>query len=144
MKKLYFLILFLCFYGLNAQVIYFADAEFKKILLKASPDNTIAQDSNGNAITIDSNGNKEIEVSEALNVYKLNTYMRLIDGFISSLSGIEYFENIKDLNCSGFYNSNLDLTALKKFREIRLFRNLSNENSKYFRTYKIKIFGCYT
>lgn len=118
MKKLYFLILFLCFYGLNAQVIYFADAEFKKILLKASPDNTIAQDSNGNAITIDSNGNKEIEVSEALNVYKLNTYMRLIDGFISSLSGIEYFENIKDLNCSGFYNSNLDLTALKNLEKL--------------------------
>ncbi|CAC9976940.1 DUF7619 domain-containing protein [Flavobacterium panici] len=118
MKKLYFLILFLCFYGLNAQVITISDATFKETLLKANTTNTIAQDSNGNPIKIDLNDNKEIEVSEALNVYKLNTYMPVREGIILSLSGIEYFTNLIDLNCSGFYSQTLDLTLLKNLQKL--------------------------
>jgi uncharacterized repeat protein (TIGR01451 family) len=118
MKKLYFLILFLCFYGLNAQVITFSDATFKAILLQADTNNYIAQDSSGKSIKIDLNDNKEIEVSEALNVYNLYTFIRLKEGMIVNLSGIEYFANLKELNCSGFYNSNLDLTALKNLEKL--------------------------
>ncbi|KAF2080999.1 T9SS type A sorting domain-containing protein [Flavobacterium sharifuzzamanii] len=118
MKKLYFLILFFCFFNLNAQIITISDVTFKQTLLKADTANAIAQDSNGNSIKIDLNNNKEIEVSEALNVYKLNVYMPVREGIILSLSGIENFINLIDLNCSGFYNQTLDLTLLKNLEKL--------------------------
>ncbi|MCD0465492.1 T9SS type A sorting domain-containing protein [Flavobacterium sp. ENC] len=119
MKKIYFLLLALCFFnGLTAQVITIPDAVFKSILLKADITNTIAKDINGNAIKIDANNNSEIEVSEALNVYSLYTYILLSEGIVKDLSGIEYFSNLKDLNCSGFYSQNLDLSSLKNLEKL--------------------------
>ncbi|MDR6763379.1 hypothetical protein J2Y38_003600 [Flavobacterium sp. 2755] len=114
MKKLYFLVLALCFFNsLNAQVITIPDVVFKEILLQADTNNYVAFDINGNAIKVDSNNNLEIEVSEVQKVYKLITYRPLAEGVVRDFTGIEYFSNLKNLNCSGYYSQNLDLTVLK-------------------------------
>lgn len=87
----------------NAQTINIPDANFKGMLLNASPDNSIATNSSHFAITIDTNGDGEIQVSEALQVYQL----QIDNANISDLTGIEYFTNLTNLNCS--YNQ---LTSL--------------------------------
>jgi hypothetical protein len=114
--KNYYLLLFLLF-GLfgKAQIINFPDANFKAKLLEATSSNGIAINLSGNSIKIDLNNNAEIEVSEALVVYKL--YLENYDvitgstsvNSISSLDGIDYFVNLKLLNCSNNSLTTIDL-----------------------------------
>lgn len=87
----------------NAQIIEIPDANFKAMLLNATPDNAIATNSSHFGITIDTNGDGEIQVSEALQVYQL----RISNAEIADLTGIEYFTNLASLNCG--YNQ---LTSL--------------------------------
>lgn len=87
----------------NAQIINIPDSNFKGMLLNASPSNSIATDSSHFPIAIDTNGDGEIQVSEALQVHQL----RIMEANISDLTGIEYFTNLDNLNCS--YNQ---LTSL--------------------------------
>jgi Leucine-rich repeat (LRR) protein len=109
MKKIYFLVLAFClFNGLSAQIINFPDAIFKAKLLMADTDNYITINSYGSPFKVDANNDGEIEVSEALNVDKLE----LIGLGISSLSGIENFTNLASLNCQGNELTNLDVNTL--------------------------------
>jgi Leucine-rich repeat (LRR) protein len=109
MKKIYFLVLAFCFFnGLSAQVINFPDAKFKAKLLMADTDNYITINSYGSPFKVDANNDGEIEVSEALNVDKLE----LIGLGISSLSGIGNFTNLASLNCQGNELTNLDVNTL--------------------------------
>lgn len=105
MKKALFtsMLLFGFFLIGNSQIINIPDSNLKGMLLNASPDNSIATNSSHFAITIDTNGDGEIQVSEALQVYQL----RIDNANISDLTGIEYFTNLTNLNCS--YNQ---LTSL--------------------------------
>src|SRR5690554_2767263 len=107
MKKIVYL--FSIFLGLstltNAQIIDIPDANFKAMLLNASPSNSIATNSSHFLITIDTNGDGEIQESEALEVYSL----RIREAGISDLTGIEYFENLNNLDCSYNQLTNLDV-----------------------------------
>ena len=89
----------------NAQIIDIPDANFKAMLLNASPSNSIATNSSHFLITIDTNGDGEIQESEALEVYSL----RIREAGISDLTGIEYFENLNNLDCSYNQLTNLDV-----------------------------------
>src|SRR5690606_20151512 len=105
MKKLLFTLVLILGFSLigSSQIINIPDSNFKGMLLNASPSNSIATNSSHFPIVIDTNGDGEIQVSEALQVYQL----RIIQGGISDLTGIEYFTNLDNLNCS--YNQ---LTSL--------------------------------
>lgn len=72
MKK--YTLLFLFFSLVNySQTINFSDANLKTKLLSSSTASDVAKDSNGNNIKIDHfNSDGEIQLSEALNVYKLD------------------------------------------------------------------------
>lgn len=97
MKKLYFLILALCFFnGSYAQNIIFPDVNFKMKLL---------------ASNINTNSNSEIEISEAQNAL----YLDLSNSNISSLVGLENFTNLVHLNCSNNpISRDIDFNNLKK------------------------------
>lgn len=125
MKKLYF------FFGLclaiasNAQIINFPDPNFKAILLAADVTNEIAQNNwpLQDNIKIDINNNGEIEVSEALNVERLN----IDNANLTSLSGIENFGNLLFLGCSHNQLTTLDLTFRPYMESIDCSYNLLTE-----------------
>lgn len=97
-----------------AQTINIPDANFKIRLLYADTTNSIAVNAFGSSIKIDTNNDNEIQVSEALQVYKLHVE----SSSINSLQGISSFTNLTELTC---YNNNLStlnvtaLTQLTKF-----------------------------
>jgi Secretion system C-terminal sorting domain len=108
MKKLYFLLVALCFFiGVNSQIINFPDANFKAKLLAANTSNTIAKDLTGNYFKIDANNDGEIQVSESLNVIFLDVHL----SSISNLIGIEYFLNLNSLSCEYNQLTNLNLNS---------------------------------
>ncbi|RYJ38770.1 Internalin-related protein [Flavobacterium anhuiense] len=113
MKKLYFLFLVLFLYNnISAQSITFGSPAFKNRLLAADTQNGYAKDKNGNNIKIDSNGNKEIEISEALEVYYLDASGNNTDPQFYNIYGIEYFTNLRSLNYSSNRVSGADLRTL--------------------------------
>jgi Leucine-rich repeat (LRR) protein len=115
MKKLYFLITVFCSIGIaNAQIINIPDSYFKQKLLEASPTNTIAKDLSGNYFKIDTNNDREIQVSEALNVSYLNVY----GSYVGSMTGLSYFTNIKYLSCCANHIEVLDLTGLSSLTDV--------------------------
>lgn len=113
MKQIYFVaILVLVSVIAHSQVIDFPDSEFRLQLCQASTTNNMAKDADGNSIRIDTNNNFQIEVSEALTVYRLTIGY----GGITNLSGIEYFTNLTQFRCQGVAGngaiSTLDVRAL--------------------------------
>ena len=115
MKKIYFLLLAMCFYtAVNAQIVNIPDAYFKAKLLAASSSNTTAKDLAGNYFKIDANSDGQIQVSEALLVKQLN----LISAAISSLDGITSFTNIQILNCQSNLFSSLDVSVLTNLQTL--------------------------
>ncbi len=105
-KALFTLILFVGFLNIgNAQIINFPDSNFKTLLLNASTSNSIATNEGHFPIAIDTNEDGEIQISEALQVYQL----WIVEANISDLTGIEYFTNLKNLNCSYNQLTNLDI-----------------------------------
>lgn len=91
---------------LNAQNINIPDANFKKALVENTAINT--------------DGDGEISESEAVAfIGAINVY----DHDISNLSGIEYFSNIKLLDCRNNQLNNLDLTNNTKITELSCSRN---------------------
>ena len=88
MKKIIFFLFFSGSFA-NAQIVNIPDANFKALLLSASPSNGIAFDANYYNCSIDLNNDGEIQLNEIQNIYRL-----AISGLdISNLSGIEYFSN---------------------------------------------------
>jgi hypothetical protein len=120
MKKLYFLLIGICFFEIcNAQVIDIPDTNFKFWLLYADSYTSIAKDVNGNTIKIDLNSNNEIEVDEALNVYELDVRNKSI----INLNGISFFKNLRNLNCQENNLENLDVSQLKDLVQLNCSEN---------------------
>src|SRR6218665_981760 len=109
MKKLYILLLILCFFNnLSAQIINFPSQQFKSDLLSGN----YTRDSKGSYLNVDANGDKEIDVSEALKVYEISDE----NHFITDVTGIEYFTNLVTLKIQGNRITKLDATNLKKLK----------------------------
>lgn len=89
------------------EIVYIPDAAFKTKLLQASISNQTAKDINGNNMVVDINDDGEIQVSEILNVYRLQVYQSNIE----DLTGIEAFTNLIYLDCSGNNIQQLDLSS---------------------------------
>ncbi|UPT72239.1 MAG: T9SS type A sorting domain-containing protein [Flavobacterium sp. JAD_PAG50586_2] len=120
MKKFYTLLVvaFIGFVG-NAQIVTIPDANFKSRLLAASSTLNIAYNAAGNRIKIDTNNDGNIQVSEALTVYKLVINNRSI----ADLTGIESFTNINNLQCHFNQLSDLNVTALTSLTELKCHNN---------------------
>ncbi|QIE58640.1 T9SS type A sorting domain-containing protein [Rasiella rasia] len=100
------------------QIIEFPDSDFKNALV-----NTNCVDTDGDGIVddnADTNNDGEIEIDEAQAVISLNLYNR----DISSLIGIEYFENIEILSCSQNQLAQLDLSQNILLTNLNLRNNL--------------------
>ncbi len=119
MKKILLFIAVLISGISQAQIVNIPDTNFKNILLSANTSNFIAQDINDNSIVIDSNNDGEIQINEALNVYKLDVRM----SNISDLSGIEAFINITLLGCHDNQLTSLDVSSLTNLRLLRCYNN---------------------
>ena len=122
MKKYYLLLVVLMGLSVYAQnpndIVNIPDGIFKAKLLQASPTSGIAQGAAGN-IKIDINNDSEIQVSEALNVHKLN-----VSGWqISSLIGIEAFLNLKQLRCWTNFLSSLNLSQNINLEFLHCYNN---------------------
>jgi hypothetical protein len=114
MKKFYFLVLVLCLCSsLRGQNIVFANSTFKSRLITANAENGFAKDKNGVNIIIDTNGDKEIDASEALQVYYLDVSTKNNnDTQMFNIIGIEYFKNLRSLNYRSNRVSGADLRPL--------------------------------
>ncbi|TBX69535.1 T9SS type A sorting domain-containing protein [Flavobacterium silvisoli] len=97
MKKIYsFLVIALLGFMGQAQIINIPDSNFKAKLLEANTSNYIATTLANAPLKIDTNNDGEIQVSEALTVYKLNVN----SSNIADLTGISSFTNLRDLSCA--------------------------------------------
>ena len=122
MKNLSFsLVTFFFFFIANSQIINIPDANFKAILLKASPGYNIASTQTpygyGNVDThntIDINGDGEIQFSEANLIKYLNVY----DSGITNLEGIKSFTNLQYLGCTNNQISNLNVSGLTNLENL--------------------------
>lgn len=134
MTKIYLIISLIIFAKFQAQIITIPDTNFKTRLLSANASNGIAMNSSNQNIVIDTNGDNEIQVSEALNVYKLNISSQS-GNMIADLTGINQFANLQILNA--FYNAltDLQITGLSNLQAIHVGNNnltslsISNLNS---------------
>ena len=130
MKKI--TLLFLLF-SLNnfGQIINIPDASFKAILLSSSTQNSIAQDLNYQSIQIDSNNDNEIQVSEVLQVVRLNLYTPSNYNLfiaIQNIQGIEYFVNLQQFIFGSASVSQADFSSNLYLKELILGFN-TNLNS---------------
>jgi Secretion system C-terminal sorting domain len=115
MKKLYILFFLTIGFLGNAQIVNIPDANFKEKLLGASISNYVASTQIPNSFgwvdghnSIDINSNGEIEQNEAA----LITYLNISNSNINNLTGIEYFTNLRYLDCSVNNLTSLDVTGL--------------------------------
>jgi hypothetical protein len=116
MKKIYFLLIGICFISIvDAQIIDIPDTNFKTKLVSANLSNGIALDENNNYLKIDTNNDGEIQVNEALIIKQLYiSYSDLVD-----LKGIEYFKNLTFLYCTNNPNlKGLDVSTLLNLESI--------------------------
>ncbi|MGL2966623.1 T9SS type A sorting domain-containing protein [Flavobacterium sp. XGLA_31] len=121
MKKCFpLLLVFVMAFTTQAQIINIPDANFKARLLAAGPTNTTAANSANVYITIDTNNNNEIELSEALQVSSLN--ISIAD--IYDTTGIEYFTNLRWLNCSQNHFPVLNVSTLVNLKSLYCSLNL--------------------
>ena len=115
MKKIYVLLIVLCFFTTSkAQIVNIPDANFKAKLLTASTNNTIAKDLVGNYFKIDANSDGQIQESEVFQVASLF----VSNSNILDLTGIEFFTNLEYLNCTGNQLTSLNLNGLNKLIEL--------------------------
>ncbi|AWI26676.1 DUF7619 domain-containing protein [Flavobacterium pallidum] len=107
MRKFPFFVFLFFIIGVNGQTINIPDPIFKaKLLLPAN--DSVAKDILGNYITVDANGDGEIQVNEALQVYKLGLHA----SNISSLTGIEAFTNLTYITCQNNQITSLDVSSM--------------------------------
>jgi len=95
-------------------IVYIPDANFKAKLLEASTSNQIAKNAANQSIKIDTNNDGEIQVSEALDVYRLEVQ----NSNIGNLTGIEVFTNLTHLYCQ----NNNPLTELDVSNNVNLIK----------------------
>ncbi len=146
MKQTYiFCLLFISLFS-NAQIINFPDANFKAKLLAASSYQIIASsqtlDLNGNVSSynsIDTNGDSEIQISEALQI----KYLKISNSNISNLSGIEFFTNLENLQCSNNQISSMNISNLINLKYLYCSSNqLTNLN--VLSSTNLKEFSCFS
>ena len=128
MKKIYFLLIALCFFAnTKAQIVNIPDANFKAKLLSQHLFLVLtrllcAKNLAGNYFKIDANNDGEIQESEALQVSYL--YVSSVFGSkISSLIGILSFKNLTYLNCDINSLKTLDVSGLKKLQILECSNN---------------------
>jgi len=115
MKKIYLLFIAFCFgFAVEAQIINFPDAHFKARLF----DYGAAKDANQTIMDIDVNADGEVSTDEAQNVFYLNVTGISNANLISSLEGIGFFANLKELRCYGNLIENLDLSGLANLNKV--------------------------
>ena len=119
----------------SSTVVYIPDANFKARLLSADSANHIAfvqVGGSGYYGQIDLNLDGEIQNTEALNVNELNVNSQNFSNQkINDLTGIEYFTEISNLNCSHNLLTTLNITPLINNFLYSLdcsYNNLSNFN----------------
>ncbi len=96
MKKIYFLLLALCFFhSVNAQIINFPSLNFKNKVLASDTTNQIAKNLSGNFFKIDANNDGQVEIAEAQQV----SYLDISNSSISNMQGLQYFTNLVNLYC---------------------------------------------
>lgn len=122
MKKNYLLILILLFSAFKAQIVNIPDANFKAKLLSANTTNGVAINSSNQNIIIDINGDNEIQVSEALNVSKLNIPGQA-GSMITDLTGINQFSNLTSLIAFNNALVNLQISGLSNIEVINISNN---------------------
>lgn len=126
MKKTYYLLFFFTTI-IQSQIINFPDANLKARLLAADTNNSIAQifvDEAYSNVKIDLNNNSEIEVSEALVILSLDINSEGMPEKIANLSGLEFFLNLRVLNCNFNEITNLDLTFFSNIYDVSCTHNL--------------------
>ncbi|WP_146185097.1 DUF7619 domain-containing protein [Flavobacterium pallidum] len=124
MKKNYLLSLF-AFTMSQAQVINFPDANFAARLSQSSLSNSIAKDINDNPMVIDADNDGQITVAESQLVYHMNISAQEAGILkVADLSGIEYFTNLRSLDCSYNELTSLDLNTLGQLISL----NCNNNN----------------
>lgn len=121
MERIYVLFVALCLgCPVAAQIIDFPDPYFKSRLF----DYGVAKDANQNIIVLDTNADGEVSTEEAQNVFYLNVTGISNTNLISSLEGIGYFTNLKELRCYGNLIQNLDLSGLANLEKVLCQNNL--------------------
>ncbi|MBX9807197.1 MAG: T9SS C-terminal target domain-containing protein, partial [Flavobacteriaceae bacterium] len=107
MKKIYFLLIGLCFFAsIKAQIVNIPDANFKSLLINSSPYGVTAFNLSGNKFKVDSNNDGQIQKSEAEQVSQLRVY----GSNIASLEGIQSFINLNILYCYSNSLTSLDMS----------------------------------
>ena len=120
MKKLYTFLIFAFIVGISsAQIVNIPDANFKTKLLASSPTSDIAFNSIGIRIKIDGNDDGEIQLAEALEVYRLELNI----ASIGNPTGIGSFTNLRYLNFINNQITSLDVTSLIYLRELECYSN---------------------
>ncbi|MVO08128.1 T9SS type A sorting domain-containing protein [Flavobacterium sp. TP390] len=120
MKQIYFF-LFICLSSnLSAQIINFPSANLKTKLLYADTTNATAKDINGNQIKIDTNDDNEIDINEAHQVYELdlNVVPTSLSNSINSISGLEYFINVKRFVIHFYYAQTISFSIFPHLEDL--------------------------
>ena len=126
MKNKLLTILLLTISALNAQNATIPMGNFRTKLFQSNTTNLIAQDINGQSLKVDSNNDNQIQISEALRVYRLE----LSQSQINSLIGIEFFTNLQFLNCNINQITNFDLSSLINLQSVSFsYNQLSTLNT---------------
>lgn len=120
MKKVILFIFATVTISAHSQTINFDDPNFKAILLSANTENFIAWDEDFNSMVLDINGNNEIELSEAALVYRIDVPN---SSNISSLIGIEFFQNLTNLRCLNNLLITLDVSTLSNLESLNIDSN---------------------
>ena len=120
MKKAILLLLTLFYFSLSqAQIVNIPDANFKSKLLAANTSNTIATNLSEVAFDIDSNNDGQIQVSEALQVKRLN----VDQSNIANLTGITSFTNLEELSISTNLLTSFDLHGITNLQKLYCSNN---------------------
>ena len=131
MKKFYPFLFLLLSFAANAQIVSIPDFNFKAKLLQASSSNQIASSQTPvyNSITmswsvssyntIDTNGDGQIQVAEAQAI----RWLTVDNSFISNLTGIEAFTNLRYLDCSNNQLPSLNVSGLMNLRFLACYIN---------------------
>lgn len=120
----------------SAQIVNFTDTVFKRTLLLASTQNSVAQDAFGFWIKVDVNNNSEIEESEALLVSQLYLSYNTTNIRITSLEGIDKFKNLKVLSIEYGNINNINLSSLSNLDSLMI------NNEINFGIKKLNVSGC--
>lgn len=112
MKKIFSILFLFSAVFLRAQVINIPDAGLLNALVSASASNSIALNSGGNPVVVDTNGDGLIQVSEAAGIEELY----LSNQGIYNMEGVQYFTELRTLECGGNLFNSLDVSGLPELR----------------------------